>query len=326
MMTREELIALPKIELHCHLDGSLSQAFIEKRLGRSVKAEELSVADDCTSLAEYLEKFALPGECLTDEEGLEEAAYDVLQTMSQENVCYAEIRFAPLLHENGTMKCDRVIEAVLRGMERGKQAFGVDYGVITCAMRHHSEEENRRMINIARTYLGEGVCAADLAGAEASYPMSEFMKVFGEAQKLGMPFTLHAGECGSVKNIVDSVQAGAGRIGHGIAMRGVGELQKELASKKIGIELCPISNLQTKAVQSTAEYPMREFLDAGLKVTVNTDNRTVSNTSLTKELEFVQKTYGVRDEEVLLMMRNAVDTAFADDSVKETLYRKLLVR
>lgn len=325
-MTREELIALPKIELHCHLDGSLSQAFIEKRLGRSVKAEELSVADDCTSLAEYLEKFALPGECLTDEEGLEEAAYDVLQTMSQENVCYAEIRFAPLLHENGTMKCDRVIEAVLRGMERGKQAFGVDYGVITCAMRHHSEEENRRMINIARTYLGEGVCAADLAGAEASYPMSEFMKVFGEAQKLGMPFTLHAGECGSVKNIVDSVQAGAGRIGHGIAMRGVGELQKELASKKIGIELCPISNLQTKAVQSTAEYPMREFLDAGLKVTVNTDNRTVSNTSLTKELEFVQKTYGVRDEEVLLMMRNAVDTAFADDSVKETLYRKLLVR
>lgn len=326
MMTREELIALPKIELHCHLDGSLSQAFIEKRLGRSVKAEELSVADDCTSLVEYLEKFALPGECLTDEEGLEEAAYDVLQTMSQENVCYAEIRFAPLLHENGTMKCDRVIEAVLRGMERGKQAFGVDYGVIICAMRHHSEEENRRMINIARTYLGEGVCAADLAGAEASYPMSEFMKVFGEAQKLGMPFTLHAGECGSVKNIVDSVQAGAGRIGHGIAMRGVGELQKELASKKIGIELCPISNLQTKAVQSTAEYPMREFLDAGLKVTVNTDNRTVSNTSLTKELEFVQKTYGVRDEEVLLMMRNAVDTAFADDSVKETLYRKLLVR
>lgn len=326
MMTREELIALPKIELHCHLDGSLSQGFIEKRLGRSVKAEELSVADDCTSLAEYLEKFALPGECLMDERGLEEAAYDVLQTMSQENVCYAEIRFAPLLHENGTLKCDRVIEAVLRGMERGKQTFGVDYGVITCAMRHHSEEENRRMINIARTYLGEGVCAADLAGAEASYPMSEFMKVFGEAQKLGMPFTLHAGECGSVKNIVDSVQAGAGRIGHGIAMRGVSELQKELASKKIGIELCPISNLQTKAVQSTAEYPMREFLDAGLKVTVNTDNRTVSNTSLTKELEFVQKTYGVRDEEVLLMMRNAVDTAFADDSVKETLYKKLVVR
>lgn len=326
MMTREELIALPKIELHCHLDGSLSQAFIEKRLGRTVKAEELSVADDCTSLAEYLEKFALPGQCLMDEEGLEEAAYDVLKSMSQENVCYAEVRFAPLLHETETMKCDRVIEAVLRGMERGKAEYGVDYGVITCAMRHHSEEENRRMIKTARTYLGEGVCAADLAGAEAAYPMAEFMKVFEEARSLGMPFTLHAGECGSVDNIIDSVNVGARRIGHGIAMRGNKELQAELAAKGIGIELCPISNLQTKAVQSTAEYPIREFLDAGLKVTVNTDNRTVSNTTLTKELEFVQKTYGVREEEILAMMKNAVDTAFATDDVKETLYKKLKTR
>lgn len=325
-MTREELIALPKVELHCHLDGSLSKEFIEKRLGRSVKAEELGVSEDCRSLAEYLEKFALPGMCLTDEEGLEEASYDVLKSMSQENVCYAEIRFAPLLHESESLKCDRVIEAVLRGMERGKKAFGVEYGVITCAMRHHSEEENRRMIKTARTYLGLGVCAADLAGAEASYPMSEFMNLFGEARQMGMPFTLHAGECGSIANIVDSVNVGAGRIGHGIAMRGNREVQKELAAKGIGIEMCPISNLQTKAVQSTADYPIREFLDAGLRVTVNTDNRTVSNTSMTKELEFVQKTYGIRDEEVLLLRKNAVDAAFADDAVKERLYRKLTAK
>lgn len=325
-MTREELIALPKVELHCHLDGSLSKEFIEKRLGRSVEAEELGVSEDCRSLAEYLEKFALPGMCLTDEEGLEEASYDVLKSMSQENVCYAEIRFAPLLHESESLKCDRVIEAVLRGMERGKKAFGVEYGVITCAMRHHSEEENRRMIKTARTYLGQGVCAADLAGAEASYPMSEFMNLFGEARQMGMPFTLHAGECGSIANIVDSVNVGAGRIGHGIAMRGNREVQKELAAKGIGIEMCPISNLQTKAVQSTADYPIREFLDAGLRVTVNTDNRTVSNTSMTKELEFVQKTYGIRDEEVLLLMKNAVDAAFADDAVKERLYRKLTAK
>lgn len=325
-MTREELIALPKVELHCHLDGSLSREFIEGRLGREVRPEELSVADDCESLAEYLEKFSLPGMCLTDEEGLEEAAYDVLKSMSQENVCYAEIRFAPLLHESESLKCDKVIEAVLRGMERGKKAFGVEYGVITCAMRHHGEEENLRMLKTARTYLGQGVCAADLAGAEASFPMSEFMNLFGEAKRMGMPFTLHAGECGSVKNIIDSVDAGAGRIGHGIAMRGNPELQRELAAKGIGIEMCPISNLQTKAVTSTADYPIREFLDAGLRVTVNTDNRTVSNTSMTKELEFVQKTYGIRDEEVLLLMKNAVDAAFTDDAVKERLYRKLTAK
>ncbi len=322
-MTTEELKALPKVELHCHLDGSLSREFIESRLGRSVQPEELSVSDDCTSLAEYLEKFSLPGQCIMDERGLEGAGYDVLKSMSQENVCYAEIRFAPLLSETESMNCRAVIEALLKGLERGRKDFGVDFGVITCAMRHHSQEDNIRMIRTAREYLGYGVCAADLAGAEASYPMSQFMELFTNTRKLEMPFTLHAGECGSVQNIVDSVKAGAGRIGHGIAMRGHADLQKELAKMAIGIEMCPISNLQTKAVQSTAQYPIREFFNAGLKVSINTDNRTVSNTTLTKELQFIQKTYGITDEEILLLMNNAVETAFAGEEVKEKLYRKL---
>ena len=214
-----------------------------------------------------------------------------------------------------------MIEALLAGLEKGKRDFGVEYGVITCAMRHHSEEENARMLRTAREYLGHGVCAADLAGAESLYPMSEFMELFKKTKALGMPFTLHAGECGNVQNILDSVEAGAGRIGHGIAMRGHADVQKELQKKGIGIEMCPISNLQTKAVGSTKDYPMREFLNARLKVTVNTDNRTVSNTTLTKELEFIQKTYGITDEEIHLMMRNAVDVAFADDAVKERMLK-----
>ena len=325
-MTIEQLKALPKVELHCHLDGSLSREFIESQLGRAVQPEELSVSDDCTSLAEYLEKFALPGQCIMDEKGLAAAGYDVLRTMSQENVRYAEIRFAPLLSETSSMNCRTVIEALLKGLERGRADFGTEFGVITCAMRHHSQEDNSRMLKIAREYLGYGVCAADLAGAEASYPMSQFMELFQNAHKLEMPFTLHAGECGSVQNIIDSVKAGAGRIGHGIAMRGYLDIQKELADRGIGIEMCPISNLQTKAVNSPAEYPIREFLNAGLKVSVNTDNRTVSNTSLTKELAFIQNTYGIQDEEIRLMMINAVDTAFASDDVKEKLYFELGLR
>lgn len=183
-------------------------------------------------------------------------------------------------------------------------------GIITCAMRHHSYEENLRMIRTAREYLGNGVCAADLAGAEAIYPMSEFMELFGQAKKLGMPFTIHAGECGNVQNILDSVEAGALRIGHGIAMRGNSEVQKMIREKGIGVEMCPISNLQTKAVESESQYPLREFLDNGIKVTINTDNRTVSNTTMTKELQFIQEHYRITDEEIRLMMRNAVDTAF----------------
>ena len=292
-MTQEELLRLPKVELHCHLDGSLSQEFIEKRLGRSVKKEELSVSDDCTSLAEYLEKFDMPCQCLKDEEGLEEAGYDVLKSMSREHVCYAEIRFAPLFSETESMSCKKAMEALIKGLERGKQDFAIEYGVIACAMRHIGEEENWRMIRAARELLGSGVCGADLAGAEASYPMSQFMNLFENTRKIGMPFTIHAGECGSVDNITDAVNVGAN------------------------------SNLQTKAVAGPEFYPIREFLDHGALVTVNTDNRTVSNTTMTKELEFIQKTYGVRDEEVLLLMRNAVDAAFASDTVKEKLYRKL---
>ena len=309
-MTIKELTALPKVELHCHLDGSLSRGFIEKRLGRKVLQSELSVSEDCRSLNEYLEKFDLPGKCIMDETGLKEAGYDVLKSMKQENVCYAEIRFAPLLSETPDMNCNKVIEALLAGLEKGKRDFGVEYGVITCAMRHHSEEENARMLRTAREYLGHGVCAADLAGAESLYPMSEFMELFGQAKKLGMPFTIHAGECGNVQNILDSVEAGALRIGHGIAMRGNSEVQKMIREKGIGVEMCPISNLQTKAVESESQYPLREFLDNGIKVTINTDNRTVSNTTMTKELQFIQEHYRITDEEIRLMMINAVDTAF----------------
>lgn len=322
-MDREQRKQLPKVELHCHLDGSLSRAFIESRLHRAVSPEELSVSMDCESLAEYLQKFDLPGQCIMDEEGLAGAGYDVLKSMHGENVCYAEIRFAPLLSVTEHMDTAKVIEALLRGLERGRQEFGVEFGVITCAMRHHSAAENGAMLRTAREYLGKGVCAADLAGAEAQYPMSEFMELFSGVKKLGMPFTLHAGECGSVQNIIDSVDVGAGRIGHGIAMRGNPELQRRLRDAHIGVEMCPISNLQTKAVRDKKDYPMREFLNAGVPVSVNTDNRTVSDTTLTKELTFIQENYGISDEELMCMTRNAIDTAFAGDDVKQRLYRRL---
>lgn len=323
-MTIEELKELPKVELHCHLDGSLSKEFIEKRLAREVAENELSVTDDCASLVEYLEKFDLPGQCLKDEEGLEQAGYDVLKTMSEENVIYAEIRFAPLLSMTDEMNTEQVIISLLKGLEKGKKEFGVEYNVIVCAMRHHSMEQNYQMIKTAAGFLGKGVCAADLAGAEAQYPMSEFMELFEKTKELGMPFTIHAGECGNADNILDSLKVGAGRIGHGIAMRKREDIQKIVKSSGVGIELCPISNLQTKAVKSTDEYPLREFLDVGLLVTINTDNRTVSNTSMTKELAFVQEKYGISDNEIRQMMKNAVNVAFLDEKMKERLGERLL--
>lgn len=322
-MKIEELRKMPKIELHCHLDGSLSKGFIERRLSRSVSRRELSVSDNCNSLAEYLEKFDLPIKCLRDVKGLAEAGYDVLETMSGENVIYAEIRFAPLLSVTEDMDVKQVIQSLLSGLEKGKQDFGVEYNVIVCAMRHHSLEQNYEMIKTAREFLGKGVCAADLAGAEAQYPMAEFMELFQKVKELGMPFTIHAGECGNPQNIEDALIAGAGRIGHGIAMKGRVDIQEIVRNHGVGIELCPISNLQTKAVKSTDEYPIREFLDAGLLVTINTDNRTVSNTSMTNELRFVQEVYGISDEEIQTMMKDAIEVSFAEEEVKENLWKEV---
>ncbi|XCP86930.1 adenosine deaminase [Roseburia hominis] len=312
-----------KIDLHCHLDGSLSRGCIEELLGRSVCMEELEVSADCQSLAKYLEKFDLPLACLQSCAGLERAGYDFMEQVSADGLDYVEVRFAPLLSTAGGLSCSQVIEAVLAGMELGKQRFGIPYGVIVCAMRHHTEEENLKMLRAARGYLGEGVCGADLAGNEAVFPMHDFISLFRDVKKLGMPFTIHAGECGSSQNIEEAILCGAGRIGHGIAMRGNVRIMELCRSEGIGIEMCPISNLQTKAVRSKAEYPLREFLDQGLKVTINTDNRMVSGTTIEKEIAFVREEYGISGTEVELMMKNAVETAFASDDVKHELLRKL---
>lgn len=311
-----KILQLPKIDLHCHLDGSLSLGLVRSILNREVQLEELQAADDCKSLAEYLEKFDLPLQCFATAEGLRRVGYDFIEQAASENVKYIEVRFAPQLSINEKLNCSDVIENVLRGLEEGKKKYGVDYRVITCAMRHMSEEENYAMLCSASEFLGKGVCAADLAGDEASFETTQFASLFGKARNLGLPFTLHAGECGNAQNIVTSIELGAKRIGHGIAMHGNEQVKRLCKERGIGIEMCPISNLQTKAVLKGEDYPIREFLDEGLLVTLNTDNRTVSNTTITKEMQHVHTNYGVTLDEMIQMQKNAIEVAFVDEDVK----------
>ncbi len=311
-----------RIDLHCHLDGSLSKGCVEALLGRAVAQEELQAAYDCKSLAEYLQKFDLPLEGLQTEDGLYRAGLDFMQTSAQHNMDYVEVRFAPLLSCNTSLKTEQVIASVLAGLEKGKELYDIEYGVITCAMRHHSEDANLEMLRCAREFLGAGVCGADLAGNEAAFPMKQFLNLFKQVKKMDMPFTIHAGECGSSQNIRESILCGARRIGHGIAMRGQWDIIQLCREQRVGIEMCPISNLQTKAVSDVQDYPMREFLDAGLLVTLNTDNRTVSQTSLDKEIEFVKKYGKITDYDIQRMSENAIEVAFASDDVKHRLWKR----
>ena len=167
------------------------------------------------------------------------------------------------------------------------------------------------------------MAGADLAGDEARYPMAEYKELFTDAIAMGYPLTLHAGECGSVENIREAAQIGARRIGHGVAMAGHPEVQRLCREKGIGIELCPTSNFQTRAVRAPEAYPLREFLDAGLLVTVSTDNRTVSGCSLTGELTLAREKLGVTDRELVQMQQNAVRASFADAETKEALLKEL---
>lgn len=312
-----------RIDLHCHLDGSLPVHTVQKIRGEEIGLQELQAADTCGSLKEYLEKFELPLRCLQTEEGIRKSAYDFLCSLAADDVIYVEVRFAPMLSCAGGLTCRQVMEAVLDGLKEASAECGILYQVIVCAMRHHDTETNIRMLRECREFLGGGLCAADLAGDEAGFPLKLFGEVFETARRLDYPFTVHAGECGSAENIALAAKWGAKRIGHGIAMRGNREVMELCRRKQIAVEMCPVSNYQTKALCPGEDYPIREFARNGLIVTVNTDNRTVSGTSLKKEMKLLRDSFGITEEELRQYEENAVRAAFADDAVKHELWKRI---
>ena len=330
-MTQEEMKNLKKIDLHCHLDGSLSEETIQKMAQnngillpeREELFQRLCAGDDCQDLKEYLDCFEIPLSLLQTEENLEEAVRSLLKDAAKENTLYMEIRFAPLSSVSGGLSCEQVIAAAVNGLKKGRKESGVEGNLILCAMRHTDPAENLEILKAGEKFLGEGVCGVDAAGNEAAFPITGQKRFFEEAKYQGFPFTIHAGECGSAESIRDALALGASRIGHGIAARKDPELIKELRERQIPLEMCPISNLQTKAAKSAAEYPFREFLGAGLCVTINTDNRMVSGTSMTRELSWLSKEFRLTKEEAEGLMRNAAKAAFAPEEIKKRLVQEI---
>lgn len=312
-----DIKSMEKYDLHCHLDGSLSESCIRRlaeEAGISLDGcqleKELRAEEDCKSLAEYLTKFDLPLRCLASEKSFTEAVKDVMKTAAQEHVVYLEIRFAPMLSVTENLTANKIIEASIKGLKEGENLYGVKGNLILCGMRHQPVESNTKLAEIAADYHGYGVCALDLAGDEAAFPVKQQAEMFRKAKELGIPFTIHAGECGSTQSIWDAIELGASRIGHGIAAAKDETLMRYCADHKIPFEMCPVSNLQTKAVRTMEEYPFLRFLEAGIPVTINTDNRTVSNTSMAKELELLQGYYGIGDKVLVQLMENGKNGSF----------------
>ncbi|BCN30086.1 adenosine deaminase [Anaeromicropila herbilytica] len=329
-MQKEWIEQLPKVDLHCHLDGSISidaMELIMKDYAVKMSSEEirarLQASEDCTNLTEYLQKFDLPLKYLQSEKALRLATHQLLKDAANENIRYIEVRFAPMSHVNEGLSCKNVIESVLSGLEEAKKQYNIQASVIVCAMRHYSLKNNMDMLTCAREYLNDGVCALDLAGDEIAHPTREQRELFIRAKELHMPFTIHSGECGNTENIREALALGAKRIGHGIAMKQDIQLMKECRDQRIGIEMCPTSNIQTKAVRAWKEYPLNLYLDQGLLATINTDNRTVSNTDMNRELLRVSGQLESDEETMLKLLHNAVEISFADDSIKHNILKEL---
>ena len=329
MISSEFIKGMPKIDLHCHLDGSLplpTAKRILKDLGEEWDEErlfeEMGVPDDCPSLAAYLACFDLPIRCLQTADALEMCARDMAVKAAEENTVYLEARFAPSTQLLGGLSVREAIEAVDRGLKKAERETGIMTGIIVCAMRHLPEETNLAMFRQAREMLGAGVSACDLAGDEASFPMRDFRTLFEEAARLGLPFTIHAGECGSRANIREAIDLGALRIGHGTAASGDPALLELAADRGVGFEQCPTSNVQTKIISDFSGSPVREFMQAGIPVSVGTDNRTVSRVTLTEEFSKLSAFAGLTREEAEKIYFDSVSMAFARDGVKERLFRK----
>lgn len=322
-----EYSMLPKIDLHCHLDGSLSLETIHQlmvleniKIDAQTLGQEIKVDESCTDLGTYLKKFELPLKLLKTPRSFEIATYQLLKEVALENMIYIEIRFAPFLSATNEEEARQMIEGAIRGLDKAREEFGVEGNLILCGMRHHSEDINSKILKLAKNYLNKGVCAIDLAGDEGKYPMILFEGLFNKAKEMNIPFTIHAGETGSIENVRKAVELGAKRIGHGIAIMKDRALLDLCIKNKIGIEMCPTSNKQTKAIQDMKDYPFESFMEAGLLVTLNTDNRTVSNTTIDKEIKLLQS-YGAVD--YIICLKNALQVSFATDEVKVKLEKMI---
>lgn len=315
------------IDLHLHLDGSLSINTVinlAKIQGISLPSEKpeelktyLAAGEKTSSLNEYLRCFDLPLKLLQSETAVEYAVYELMRELDSQGIIYSEIRFAPQLHtENGCTQ-QKIIKAAIKGVERGERDFNTRSNLILCDMRGGSSEANILTVNLASEFLGGGVCAVDLAGAEAVYSTSMYRELFELAAKLSLPFTIHAGEAAGADSVRTAVDFGARRIGHGVAAVEDEELLKKIKDYGISIECCLSSNLQTRAVRNLKQHPIKRFLQLGINATINTDNMTVSDTTIKRELDLFTEIMPEFPKERLLM--NSVNSAFINENEKRRL-------
>lgn len=318
-----------RVELHLHLDGALTEAFareclvrqgleVPQDLGAALAAKPL-----CEDLVDYLKCFDIPLRILQYAETLEKCAFDLVCRLAQQGYVYAELRFASASHCTRGLTQEDAVDAVLRGIRAARaQHPGIGIGLLLCFMVG-GDADHEATLAAARRFLGQGVVGVDMAGAEGMVPMERYRPLFARAAAEGIPFTIHAGECGSWENVLTALSFGAKRIGHGTAAIRSAECMERLKQTGAALECCFTSNVQTRAVADPDDHPIRKFWQAGLRVTVNTDNPTVSATTLAAEHRALADRFGFTDADFYRMDRIALESAFVQEKEKQALFARL---
>jgi len=329
----KNIAALPKIDLHVHMDGSMRLETVmeladaippEVRTALPADLKSALIPPERCSLEEYLQAFRITVALLQTEEALERAAYELCEDGANENVIYMEIRFAPLLHTESGLKPRDVVAAVLSGLHRAEEDFPIKTGLILSALKPEGTERSIETAQLAAQFIGKGVVGFDLAGPERGYPPQIHRQAVEFAHAAGLHVTIHAGEGCCPEQIKEAIDLGAERIGHGVYLFRNPATERIVAERGIPLELCPTSNLQISGVmESYADHPLKRYLDLGIKVTVNTDNRLMSQIDLTHELEAVIDAFDLSREQIKEILVTSAEAAFAEPELKEELKAKI---
>ena len=316
----EKIKKMPKVELHMHLDGSIPISYVINKYNlKKEEIEKYMIADDkCKNLNDYLEKFDYPISIMQTKEQLQEITIALLEELKRQNVIYMEIRFAPQFHTNKGMSQEDVIKAVIEA----KSKVDIKSNFILCIMRGKDNiKSNYETVDLAKKYLGKGVCAVDLAGAEAVFKTKDYKEIFEYVKKLKIPFTIHAGEADGVESIKSAIDFGAKRIGHGVRVVESENLMREVKNNNITLEVCPTSNIQTCICNSYSTHPLETLYKFGILTTINTDNMTVSNTSLENEYLNILKYTNLTNNDLINMNKNSIRAAFLSEKEKRELLK-----
>lgn len=322
-MNFEKIKQLPKVELHCHLDGSIPfetlKILAEKENISDNELKKVFAPKKCHDLNEYLKGFDIILKMLQTAENLEIAIFALIEAVAKENVRYIEIRFAPLLHQQNGLSVQEIIEALTRGISKAQKKYPIYVNLLICAMRHHEPQKNLALLNELKKINNPLIAGFDFAGDEAAFDNQKIAPVVKQAITNNLQITLHSGECGCAQNVAEAIRLGAKRIGHGVAIIKDPEVIKFCQKNKTHLELCPTSNLQTNAITSWDEYPLRKFLELKINCSINTDNRTVSNTSLSREFMLLTEHCQLTLAEMKKLTQNAIDASFASQNIKSEL-------